>query len=121
MIAQDATEQDRQAAQRISDEVKTLVRMKEIRELLAEFGLRLCGYDPGVTASLIDSPETAGRGYWGEAISFEHNEWKWLEPLLNELRQLRQQQEWMPIESGKCDLPQCPCPRHSPNFYVQRS
>lgn len=68
---------------------KLLARMAEIRELISQFGLTLSGYDPGITASLTEKPEQRGRGYWGEAISFEDAEWKWLEPLLKELSLLR--------------------------------
>lgn len=70
---------------------KLLARMKEIRELIAEFGLILRGYDPGISASVKANPGLRGRGYWGEAVSFDNNEWKWLEPLLNELRDYRRQ------------------------------
>jgi hypothetical protein len=72
-----------------AEDKKLVARMKEIRELIAEFGLTLRGYDPGVTASLKENPALRGRGYWGEAISFDSNEWKWLEPLLKELSMYR--------------------------------
>lgn len=59
------------------------------RDLLAEFGLVLHGAGPGVTASLADRPLVRGRGCFGEAVSFDHIEWTWLRPLLEELRTLR--------------------------------
>lgn len=71
---------------------KLVARMKEIRELIAEFGLILGGYDPGITASLKGKPEPRGRGYLGEAISFDGKEWAWLEPLLQELKVRRKMQ-----------------------------
>src|SRR5688500_1673658 len=64
-------------------------RMKETRELLADFGLVLHGYDPGVTAYVKSDPRAVGNGWAQEPISLDHNEWQWLEPLLNELRSLR--------------------------------
>lgn len=71
----------------MSDE-ETIARMKEIRELLDEFGLVLAGYDPGVSAYVKGQSER-GNGYWGEPINFDRQEWKWLEPLLKELRDAR--------------------------------
>jgi len=57
-----------------------LKRMHDAREILLEFGLRLCGFDPGVTAF---EDQRSG------SLSFEKREWAWLEPLLIELRDLR--------------------------------
>lgn len=57
-----------------------------LRSLLKEFGARLAGWDPGVTALL---PGLRGDGYFGEALSFSQTEWDWLRPLLEELRRLR--------------------------------
>lgn len=74
-----------------AEDRKLVARMKEIRELIAEFGLTLRGFDPGVTASFKDNPAIRGRGYWGEAVSFDTNEWKWLEPLLKELLEYRKE------------------------------
>lgn len=76
-------------ARMTAEDKALLARMKDLRELLAEFGLRLSGYDPGVTALINDKPGLRGDGWGGEPITFDSVEWKWLEPLLVELRQLR--------------------------------
>lgn len=68
-------------------------RMKEIRELLDSFGLVLAGYDPGVTAHIRSEPAARGQGWGGEPINFDCHEWRWLEPLLVELRERRLYQE----------------------------
>lgn len=72
-------------------------RAKEIRELLAEFGARLVGFDPGVTANVVDLPgghhPGFGGGYWGEHMSFNSTEWAWLKPLLEELRDRRRKEK----------------------------
>lgn len=60
---------------------------KELRELLGEFGARLSGWDPGVSAYLPNSPR--GMGYMGESLTFDGAEWSWLKPLLEELRDRR--------------------------------
>lgn len=50
------------ARKRVSAEDRALLkRMIEIRELLAEFGIHLAGYDPGVTAT-IPGKAIAGPG-----------------------------------------------------------
>jgi hypothetical protein len=67
---------------------KIITRMKEIKELLSEFGLRLSGFDPGVSATFEDKT-VRGDGYFGEPIQFNGTEWAWLEPLLIELRDHR--------------------------------
>lgn len=72
-----------------AEDRKLVARMKEIRELISEFGLTLSGYDPGITAMLKERPALRGDGWGGEAITFDDPEWKWLEPLLKELRFLR--------------------------------
>lgn len=72
-----------------AEDKKLVARMKEIRELIAEFGLTLSGYDPGISAILKDQPRLRGDGWGGEPITFDGTEWKWLEPLLQELRILR--------------------------------
>jgi hypothetical protein len=65
-------------------------RAKFLRELLSEFGATLVGFDPGVTADLKGAPRgMRGNGCWGEHLSFDGSEWKWVEPLLVELRNLR--------------------------------
>ena len=83
-------------------EKKLVAEMKEADALLSEFGLSLHGYDPGVTAYFKPGPDVPGfdtkfcnvmgvegRGYWGEPIAFNKTEWKWLKPLLEELRTRR--------------------------------
>lgn len=64
-----------------------LKRMSFLRDLLKDLGANLSGYDPGVSDYLPDG--LRGEGYWGESLSFDGNEWKWLEPLLVELRDRR--------------------------------
>lgn len=93
------------ARKRVSAEDRALLkRMKEIRELLAEFGIHLAGHDPGVTAII---PEKAiagpgvGAGYFGEHLAFDDTEWAWLEPLLKELRAYRRQ-ERLEDPDGRC-------------------
>ena len=69
-------------------ERKIVDRMKEIKELLDEFGLHLAGYDPGVMA--WTKQEEDGFGHMvGDTIQFDRAEWKWLEPILRELRNYR--------------------------------
>lgn len=63
------------------------------QSLLAEFGAQLHGFDPGVTAYLESTHYRnvtgQGRGSFGENLSFTIEEWKWLRPLLEELREHR--------------------------------
>lgn len=61
------------------------------RDLLAEFGAQLHGWDPGVTAYLKETDRIRGQGAgaFGEQLSFSRAEWTWLRPLLAELRELR--------------------------------
>lgn len=92
-----------------AEDRKLLARMKEIRELIAEFGLTLSGYDPGITAILKANPKLCGDGWGGEPITFDGTEWKWLEPLLQELHVRRKNQapdverliEWLTSENRK--------------------
>jgi hypothetical protein len=67
---------------------KIIARMNEIRELLDEFGLHLGGYDPGVMAWTKNDVNENGH-FVGETIQFDRAEWKWLEPILCELRNYR--------------------------------
>jgi hypothetical protein len=70
-------------------ENKRLIQERDhLRGLLAEFGLTLIGWGNGVTASVKDQPNLRGHA-WGGPINFDHTEWKWLEPLLVELRDRR--------------------------------
>lgn len=70
---------------------KALVaRMKEIRELIKEFGLTLCGYDPGISA-YVDSRPKLIPSSWNGPFKLDDIEWAWLEPLLVELRMRRKQ------------------------------
>jgi len=62
---------------KLSRQERQLVkRMDEIRDLLSHFGLRLHGYDPGVSA----------RDSEGNYLSFEKVEWEWLEPILKQAK-----------------------------------
>jgi len=54
-------------------------KMLEAQELLKHFGFQLFAYDPGVQGK--------ARGY---DASFSYGEWEWLEPLLRELKDLRE-------------------------------
>jgi hypothetical protein len=71
-------------------DVLIAAQIVETRDLLAEFGLKLCGMDPGVTAYFTrpDQPKS-GRGYLGEPFALDRNEWMWLRPILIELRDRR--------------------------------
>ena len=77
------------------EDKRILERMKAERELLAEFGAQLHGSDPGISAYLAGKDfskqivKGQGRGYFGEDLSFTAGEWKWLRPLLEELREFR--------------------------------
>lgn len=80
---------------------KIRARAKDLRELFAEFGAHLSGFDPGATAFLVREPVVAygqGSGCFGEHLSFNSPQWGWLEPLLKELREYRRQ-------SGKLSAP----------------
>ena len=58
---------------RLTAQDRELVKkMDSARELLKRFGLRLRGYDPGVTAD-----DSLGRKF-----EFGYYEWEWLEPIL---------------------------------------
>ena len=70
-----------------SDDKAIQERAKFLRELLQEFGSRLSGFDPGVSALLPGKGR--GGGWAGEQLSFDSLEWGWLEPLLIELRNRR--------------------------------
>lgn len=62
--------------------------MKEIRELIKEFGLTLCGHDPGISAYVDGRPELKASS-WNGPFKLDDVEWNWLEPLLKELRDRR--------------------------------
>lgn len=62
---------------------KVIAEARYLRRLLKEFGATLVSFDPGATARLPGNPR--GTGYWHESLSFSEAEWKWLEPLLQEL------------------------------------
>jgi hypothetical protein len=70
------------------DDKRICTRMKEIRELIKEFGLTLCGYDPGISAYVDDCPNLRASG-WSGPFKLDDVEWTWLEPLLKELRDRR--------------------------------
>jgi hypothetical protein len=85
---------ERKKRERVSKADRAIIaRAAHLRSLLAEFGVTLAGFDPGVTANIIGkpagSPGMRGAGFWGEHLSFSAREWGWLEPLLIELRERR--------------------------------
>jgi len=63
-------------------------RMTEIRDLIKEFGLTLCGFDPGISAYVDARPELRP-STWNGPFKLDDVEWAWLEPLLVELRSRR--------------------------------
>lgn len=73
---------------------------KHLRELLKEFGLTLVGFDPGITASVDAHPELRWSA-WHGPIKLDHDEWKWLEPLLLELRDFRKGKVCQSQKSGR--------------------
>ena len=74
-----------------AEKQKIIKRARELRKLLAKFGLRLSGFDPGVTAygEARSAIGTEGSGWAGEPYSFNAPTWAWLKPLLLELCELR--------------------------------
>lgn len=84
-----------------AEDRKLVARMKEIRDLIAEFGLVLYGHDPGITATIKDKPGLRGDGWAGEPIAFDGVEWGWLEPLLVELRRRRKVSDEVSTEGYK--------------------
>jgi hypothetical protein len=54
-------------------------RIETTRALLSEFGLQTYGYDPGVLC----------RDANGVTVDLDSSTWRWLEPLLIELRNFR--------------------------------
>ena len=54
-------------------------KMLETQELLKHFGFTLFAYDPGVQGK--------AKGY---DVNISYGEWEWLEPLLKELKDLRE-------------------------------
>jgi hypothetical protein len=71
-----------------AEDRKLVARMKEIRELIKEFGLTLCGYDPGISA-YVDARPNLKASAWNGPFKLGEVEWAWLEPLLQELKILR--------------------------------
>lgn len=55
-------------------------KMNEINSLVKEFGLVLYGYDPDVACCDID----------GNTYIFDKTMWRWLRPLLEELKLARE-------------------------------
>jgi hypothetical protein len=66
------------------DDKRICARMKEIRELIKEFGLTLYGFDPGISAYVDARPELRSSA-WNGPFKLDDVEWAWLEPLLKEL------------------------------------
>jgi hypothetical protein len=65
-----------------------LARMGKLRDLLAEFDVRLSGFDPGFSGFLAPCMEDGTRP--GRAlIRVDSRELTWIEPLLKELREYR--------------------------------
>lgn len=91
-----------------AEDKRILARMKEERELLTEFGAKLHGSDPGVTAYFADVSFGrvlgTGGGYFGEPLNFSAAEWKWLRPLLEELRDFRNGRATSSTKSMTADL-----------------
>lgn len=71
-----------------AEDKKLVARMKEIRELIKEFGLSLCGYDPGISAYVDARPDLKASA-WNGPFKLDDVEWAWLEPLLKELQEYR--------------------------------
>jgi hypothetical protein len=67
--------------------VKLAEEMKRCSELLKEFGLQVFAYSPGVQATPI------GKEAFKKSMSFDADEWRWLKPLLEELRDFRREPE----------------------------
>lgn len=68
---------------------KLVEKVIETRKLLDEFGLILCGFEPGISAIVKNTSNFSAQIH----LSFDHNEWKWLEPLLVELSEFRRKTE----------------------------
>jgi len=82
-------------AERRAETKALIARMAELRGLLTEFGLELCGFDPGVLARW---PERGG------SLQFDRAQWSFIEPLLKELRERR---------VGSAYEPRSPSPRYT--------
>lgn len=65
----------------MTNKQQRIKRHEELKALLAEFGLRLTAWEPGVAARDKGGP-----------LDFGDREWQWLEPLLRELKQRREQE-----------------------------
>ena len=63
-------------------------RSQELCGLLDGVGLKLVGWEPGVTAMLPKDD-----GTYGATFSFSADEWNWLEPILKELIEARKTQK----------------------------
>lgn len=73
-------------ARRSKKEIDAIIARGDfLRELLGEFGARLSGWDPGVLATW-QAPEYGAY----VPLDFTRGQWAWLEPLLVELRDLRE-------------------------------
>lgn len=83
----------KQRKKRISAADKLIVAEAEhLRPLLAEFGAHLSGFGNGVSVLLGDRPRLVslmGETFDLPDVSFGHTEWKWVEPLLEELQAYR--------------------------------
>lgn len=67
-------------------------RIQKTQKLLSKFGLKAYAFDPGVACYVIE--EINGRKpHSNSNIEFNSDTWKWLEPLLKELVQLRREKK----------------------------
>ena len=62
---------------------KLLKKSKALEKLVSPFGLNLIGWNPGVIATLKDFPNAP-------SLDFTPVIWGWLEPLLKELKERRE-------------------------------
>ena len=74
---------------RRSETAAIIKRATFLRRLLKENGLILGGFDPGVLAYQRAGKNPFTKQWHAVPINFGNTEWRWLEPLLLELRRLR--------------------------------
>ena len=79
---------------RTNKEVRAITkRATFLRRLLKENGLILGGFDPGVLAYKKIGKNPFTKEWTTVSLNFDSNEWRWLEPLLLELRKARRSRE----------------------------
>tara|TARA_Y100000310_G_C20628610_1_gene787342 strand:+ start:1104 stop:1325 length:222 start_codon:yes stop_codon:yes gene_type:complete len=64
-------------------------RRDELKSLIEEFGAKLTTFDSGIQA-IYYSHES----HRNETLNFDYWEWKWLEPLLTELKERREEDRY---------------------------